>query len=265
MSYAFLVQLRLLYNIPTSLTLKDFDFHLPCSEEEWSADSAEKWFHFHASASAAPTPKALVAFSQLFGGDPVEEIRYSEFGGYVMIITILGVILDKHRLSVIPVTNVDFSDVDVALDSWQKVWQMDPRSHPTGPRGFMGALAFNASAVYRVSTVRRVFDYSRYLPRRSPLRLLHCLVPLFLPVSDSRIKAKVGAINEAAVMDAVTKTLHEEPLPVGPEMIRALASACVLMQINIKYGARLLARTAPLTWSTEHMFYTFEIGIAASD
>ena len=83
----------------------------------------------------------------------------------------------------------------------------------------------------------------------------HCL-------PDSRIKATLGSTNEEDILDEVTRTLHVHPLPVGPEISRALASACLFVQICIKYGARLLALTAPLTWSTEHRFYTFDIGEA---
>ena len=159
MAYACLVQLRMLYNTPTSLSLTYFNFILPCSEEQWSADTAEKWLALYMSEVTPPTPNAPDAFAQLFLGQG--EIRYSEFGGYVMIIAILSTILDRHRIAEIPTATVAFSDIDIALDSWQKVWQADPRSRPIGPTGFMGALAFNASAVYRVATINRVFDYSR--------------------------------------------------------------------------------------------------------
>jgi len=68
------------------------------------------------------------------------------------------------------------------------------------------------------------------------------------------------SVEEETLMDEATRILDQEELPSGPEKIRALASACALIQLNIKLGARLLARTAPLTWSTEQMFNTFEIG-----
>ena len=41
---------------------------------------------------------------------------------------------------------------------------MNPKSHSTGPSSPFRAMAFNASAVYRAACIRKVSDYSRYLP-----------------------------------------------------------------------------------------------------
>jgi len=161
MAFCCLIQMRTLYNIPTSLSLSDLNFNLPCSEEEWSAETAENWFLLKTSGSCPPTPYAQTAFEQLFRGDN-DTLRYSEYGGYIMIVAILAAVLEKHRASQIPNTIIDFSNIDVALDAWQRVWQADPKSRPTGQTGSMGAMAFNAAAVYRVAAIRRVQDYSRY-------------------------------------------------------------------------------------------------------
>ena len=101
-------------------------------------------------------------FGKLFGGNTACTKWYSEFGGYVMISAILYTILDAYRISRVPTATVEFSKLDTALDTWQKVWEADPRSYISGPSSSFGALAFNAAVVYRVASVRRIRDYSKY-------------------------------------------------------------------------------------------------------
>jgi hypothetical protein len=65
--------------------------------------------------------------------------------------------------------------LDNALDNWQRLWHVDPKSHSSGPSSAFGAMAFNASAVYRAACIRRVRDYSRY-PPLSLDEIWHCFV-----------------------------------------------------------------------------------------
>jgi hypothetical protein len=83
-----------------------------------------------------------------------------------MISAILLEILTAQRnnnltLSPIP---LDLSNFDLPLHNWQKLWHADPKSHSTGPSSPFGAMAFNASSVYRAACIRKVRDYSRYHP-----------------------------------------------------------------------------------------------------
>ena len=50
----------------------------------------------------------------------------------------------------------------------------------------------------------------------------------------------------------------------NPDMIRALVPACVSLQIPVKMGVKLVAQTAALFWSVEHVFCNFEVGMPAS-
>ena len=61
---------------------------------------------------------------------------------------------------------VCFEGCDVALENWQRIWHLDPKSHISGPSSPFGAMAFNASVVFRAASVRRVKDYSKYSPRK---------------------------------------------------------------------------------------------------
>jgi hypothetical protein len=46
------------------------------------------------------------------------------------------------------------------------------------------------------------------------------------------------------------------------EMIRALVPACISIQVPIKMGIKLVARTAALFWSPDHVFCQFEVGMS---
>jgi hypothetical protein len=57
------------------------------------------------------------------------------------------------------------------------------------------------------------------------------------------------------------RTLNDASFHRRPEMIRALVPACVSLQIPVKMGMKLVAQTAALFWSVDHVFCNFEVGI----
>jgi hypothetical protein len=59
--------------------------------------------------------------------------------------------------------------------------------------------------------------------------------------------------------------LSGEPLQRTPSMIRALVPACVSFQIPVKLGVKLVAQTAALFWSVDHVFCNFEVGMPFVD
>jgi len=150
----------MLKNIPISADFLDSNLNLPCSEEEWAADTAETW-SFIRNRKLPPTPPFQEAFHNLFVKDGEGRVRYSEFGGYVTIWGICLAITLAYKSQTVPGVLVDFTTFDIALDNWQRSWNADPHSLSSGPGSTSGAMPFNASAVYRLSTIRRVKDYSR--------------------------------------------------------------------------------------------------------
>jgi hypothetical protein len=166
-----MIQLQMVYNLPTPLVLSELDAALPCSEEEWSAETGDKWWALRTSDEAPPTPSFQEAFTRLFQ-ECDGTVKYSEFGGYIMISAILSAIFDAHRLSCLPTGTVNFEKFDIALDNWQRLWLAEPKSLCTGRSIPIGALAFNASAVYRAACVMRVRDYTRYLFTPTLIELL---------------------------------------------------------------------------------------------
>jgi len=160
-SFCFLIQLQMLLDIPTSMPISEVNLPLPASEEEWSAESAEEWETLQNSQTCPPTPLFRAAFESLFAGSVDCIHRYSEFGGYVMISALQSAVLNGYRLGVTPATSIDWRKFDASLDNWQRSWNADPKSHSTGPSSPFGAMAFNASAIYRATSIRRVRDYSK--------------------------------------------------------------------------------------------------------
>jgi hypothetical protein len=158
----------MLFDIPNPLGLSEIDSLLPSTEEEWYAENEDRWRILKSSDTTPPTPHFQDAFSQLFQDTSDYVRRYSEYGGYIMICSLLFSILDAYRLSRFPMVAVDFAKLDVALNNWQGIWDADPKSHISGPSSPFGAIGFNASVVYRAARVRRLRDFSRYL-RRKPL------------------------------------------------------------------------------------------------
>jgi hypothetical protein len=156
----------MLYNLPTPFVLSELDSILPCSEEEWSAATTERWFALRTSDQSPPTPRFQEAFTQLFEDQIADHHRhYSEFGGYILISGLLLAVLDAHRVASVPAFagTANFEKFDAALDNWQRLWLADPKSVVSGQSTPLGAMAFNASAVYRATSVMRVKDYSRFV------------------------------------------------------------------------------------------------------
>jgi hypothetical protein len=151
----------MLIDLPTSMPLSEVDLPLPSSEEEWSVETAEDWWTLHTSSTTSPTPPFKATFEALFSGPIENKAPYSEFGGYVMISALLSAILNAYRLAAVPAVSMEWRMFDAALDAWQRSWNADPKSHSTGPSSPFGAMAFNASAIYRATSIRRVKDYSK--------------------------------------------------------------------------------------------------------
>jgi hypothetical protein len=152
----------MLLDIPTSMPVSELNLPLPSTEEEWSATTEKEWHALHTDPSTPPTPFFQETFQSLFVRSYKSTHRYSEFGGYVMISGIQSAIMNSYRAALTPAVIVDWHKFDDALDTWQRNWNADPKSHSTGPSSPFGAMAFNASATYRATSIRRMRDYSKY-------------------------------------------------------------------------------------------------------
>jgi hypothetical protein len=76
------------------------------------------------------------------------------------------------------------------------------------------------------------------------------------------VKATIQFFDDKLSSEEIMKMLKDPTFKRQPEMIRALVPACVSLQIPVKMGMKLVAQTAALFWSVEHVFCNFEVGIA---
>ena len=74
------------------------------------------------------------------------------------------------------------------------------------------------------------------------------------------MKATVQFSDERVSSEEMLRTLNDPTFFRKPEMIRALVPACVSLQIPVKMGMKLVAQTAALFWSVDHVFCNFEVG-----
>ena len=167
-AFCFLIQFEVLFNIPTLISISEVDLSLPASEEEWIARTAEEWEMLRSSTASSIAPPFKEAFRSFFTGTMENVFRRSEFGGYVLISAIQSAILNSYRMTVTPAVSIDWGQFDAASDAWQRAWIADLNPILTA-RNNMGVMAFNASAIYRATSVRRVRDYSRSFLLNAPL------------------------------------------------------------------------------------------------
>jgi hypothetical protein len=246
-TFCFLIQRQLLTSSPASLEISEVELCLPCSEKEWSAETEQKWWNIRTSPNTPPTPSFQEALEDLFVQTVETKVRYSEFGGFIMISAILLTIMTTYRSFTVPAIAVNFPMLDLALDNWQRSWNLDLKSHPSETGSLFSSMAFNASAIYRVSTIRRVKNYSR----------LALKVTVLIP----RLKAVMQLYDETGSSRELLTMLEDEEFHRTPEMIRALVSACVSFQIPVKIGMKLVIQTASLMWSIDHLLCNLEVCI----
>jgi Fungal specific transcription factor domain len=237
--YCFFSQLCMTFDIPANITNAEPRLSLPCSEAEWRAPDPESWYILHNSAQAPPTPSFQDALHDLFTptAEAVGGVRYSHFGLFVMINAICVQLWARLKLRAAE-HDVKLSNIEYAIDQWQRAWGADPdcSMSPTSPHG---PLSFNASAVYRMANVRLFRDYSHV---KASFRFLD--VERIIPVMAEEVCGSGWFRNQ--------------------EMMRAVMPATLQLQIPIKMGIKLVARTAALIWSVEHVLAATESGTTSA-
>jgi hypothetical protein len=226
------------FEIPSNITNAEPRLSLPCSEAEWRAADPETWFVLHNSPSAPPTPSYTNALRDLFTptDDPNPSIRYSHFGSFIMINAICSQLWAHLKLRIAE-PEIKLTSIQYAIDQWQRAWSADPdcSMSPASPHGPM---SFNASALYRMANVRLFRDYSRV---KASFRFLD--VNRIIPVMAEDVSGSGWVRND--------------------DMMRAIMPAILQLQIPIKMGMKLVARTAALIWSVEHALCAMESGISS--
>jgi len=224
------------FDIPPVITNAEPLLSLPCSEAEWRAADPDSWYALHNSPTAPPTPSYPQALHDLFTPtvDPIPGIRYSHFGSFIMINAICSQLWAHLKIRAAE-PELNLNSIEYAIDQWQRAWGADPdcSMSPTSPHG---PLSFNASALYRMANVRLFRDYSRV---KASFRFLD--VDRIIPIMAEDVSGTGWVRNQ--------------------EMMRAVMPATLQLQIPIKMGIKLVARTAALIWSVEHVLCATESGI----
>jgi hypothetical protein len=70
----------------------------------------------------------------------------------------------------------------------------------------------------------------------------------------------LGFDGKDSHVDEIAELLDQRPQLDSASMSRALVPALHSLQISEKLGLNLLARTAALSWSVEHMICNFDLG-----
>jgi hypothetical protein len=225
------------FEIPSTIPNSEPELSLPCSEAEWQAPDPDSWFSLHNSPNAPPTPSYTDALHNLFA--PTDDtnpvgIRYSHFGSFIMINAICSQLWTHLKVRAVD-PHIKLTSIEFAINQWQRAWGADPdcSMSPTSPHG---PLSFNASALYRMANVRLFRDYSRL---KASFRSLD--VERIIPVMADHISGTGWIRNQ--------------------DMMRAIMPAILQLQIPIKMGIKLVARTAALMWSVEHVLCAIESGI----
>ena len=236
--YCFFIQLCMTFEIPSTITNAEPRLSLPCSEAEWRAPDPDSWYVLHNSSNAPPTPAYNEALRDLF--TPTSHpnpslIRYSHFGSFIMINAICSQLWAHLKLRTAE-PEIKLTSIEYAIDQWQHAWGADPdcSMSPTSPHG---PLSFNASALYRMANVRLFRDYSRV---KASFRFLD--IERIIPVMVEECSGNGWVRNQ--------------------DMMRAVMPATLQLQIPIKMGIKLVARTAALIWSVEHVLCATESGIS---
>lgn len=80
--------------------------------------------------------------------------------------------------------------------------------------------------------------------------------------ANGRVKSLIEFSACRVGMDLFLKTVGEDTFVRDKEMMKALIPAAQSLQISVKFGIKLLAQTAALYWSVEHMFCNFDVGMS---
>jgi len=161
-------------------------------------------------------------------------VLYSHFGSFIMINAICSQLWTRLKLRTAE-PNISLGSIEFAIDAWQRAWNADPDSSmsPTSPHG---PLSFNASALYRMANIRIFRDYSR-------------------------VKMAFRTMDVERINNMMSEEVSGRGWERNMDMMRAIMPATLQLQIPIKMGIKLVARTAALIWSVEHVLCATETGI----
>lgn len=241
--FCFLNLHTVVFDISPMLLFTELDMDLPCTENEWKADSEMSWRE--ARELCAPEPNFQDAIQSLFGrgsdtsmgGQPA---CFSSLGGYILIHAIIQHIWLLQQAARLPprqentLNSAEASSLERALRRWREGWERN-RESSMDPRSPHGPLSFTSTALLRLAYIR--------------------------------INIEAGSIRSLGTWDPsrIAVSLNQRPpIQRSDRMSRAALHCAHALSIPIKLGINFVAHTQVFYWSIQHAICSLECALLLS-
>lgn len=229
----------ILFDLPPMMLTSELDIDLPCSEQEWKANTETEWRTVRSEDGTA-RQDFREAYSNLFACnlDTPKTKGFSALGGYALIHAVIQQIwlVRNGRMPSRGQVRCGLSDEEMsvfqrALKRWTGFWEKNQESSmdPLSPHG---PLTFTSTALLRLAYIRLNMDLG-------PVRSLSSWDP-----------------------SAVAQSLHRSPRAQrGDQMTRATLHCAHALSIPIKLGINYVAQTQLIHWSNQHALCSLECAV----
>ncbi|KAL3470556.1 fungal-specific transcription factor domain-containing protein [Aspergillus californicus] len=228
----------IVFDLPPMILTEELTLDLPCTEKEWTADSASQWMERRV--HSRETPKFRDALHSLFTRSPGagEQLEsFTSLGGYVLIYGIIQNIWLIQKACRVPVSSsnslspAQVTSLEQALENWCQCWERNQESSidPFNPNG---PLSFTSTALLRLAYIRLNADFSsaRCLQTWSP--------------------------------DAIALSLRDNlSVQRGDRLTRAALHCAHALSTPIKLGINYVARTLVVSWSNQYALCSLECAV----
>lgn len=251
--YCFFNLHSIMYNIPPLILNSELNLNMPCSADEWKANTASQWRRVRRPSSdtnTTPTPSSFQdALANLFtksaaaatSSTPPPSNPVSPLGNYVLIHAIIQQIFFARQLCLsapsMAGTSLRPDDLAVmgnSLSAWKRGWRQTPESS-IDPQNPAGPIAFTSTALLGLAYIRLHLDLGpcRRLVTQDPVQIAH-------------------ALNDSP------------PLTRSSRLIMALLHSAHALSIPVRLGIDFVARTHSFFWSIQHSICSLECAFLLS-
>ncbi|EGD87812.2 uncharacterized protein TERG_04059 [Trichophyton rubrum CBS 118892] len=248
--YCFFNLHSIMYNIPPLILNSELNLNMPCSADEWKANTASQWRRVRRpSSDTNNTPSSFQdALANLFTKSsatttttPPPSNPVSPLGNYVLIHAIIQQIFFARQLCLsapsMAGTSLRPDDLAVmgsSLSAWKRGWRQTPESS-IDPQNPAGPIAFTSTALLGLAYIRLHLDLGpcRRLVTQDPVQIAH-------------------ALNDSP------------PLTRSSRLIMALLHSAHALSIPVRLGIDFVARTHSFFWSIQHSICSLECAFLLS-
>ncbi|KAL2868895.1 transcription factor domain-containing protein [Aspergillus lucknowensis] len=228
----------IVFDVPPMILAEEITLDLPCTENEWTATSADQWLERRQHGRGSP--RIQDSLNSLFTRAPGAAGQWESFtslGGYVLIYAIIQNIWLIQKACRVPVSNssslspTQISSLEQALENWCQCWEQNQESSidPFNPNG---PLSFTSTALLRLAYIRLNADFS----------------------SARRLQTW----NPDEIALSLRKNLSVQR---GDRLTRAALHCAHALSTPIKLGINYVARTLVVSWSNQYALCSFECAV----